>query len=254
MVKLVTESTSYIGEQMDDVEIALLPVGAVEQHGPALPLGTDTLTATAIAESVTDREDTLLLPSVPVGISKHHRQFHGTLWVSADTLERYVREIVEGIASHGVEKVVFVNGHGGNADTLKRLGIDLRAERTAFAPTWVWTDSLDGLRDELFGGYGGHADEVEASIMMYLDESYVDRDELESAEAGAPPTWGKSVHGANVGLDTPDITETGSTGTPTNASVEAGEELFERARAELEALLDWLAAREQADLWAPPHR
>jgi creatinine amidohydrolase len=254
MVELTTESTSRIAEGIDDFETALLPIGAVEQHGPALPLGTDTLTATAIAKSVADRDDTVLLPSVPVGISKHHRQFHGTLWVNADTLERYVREMVEGIASHGIEKVVLVNGHGGNADTLKRIGIDLRDERVAFAPTWVWTDSLDGLRDELFGGYGGHADEVEASIMMYLDETYVDVAELDAAEAGAPPTWGKSVHGADLGIDTPDITPTGSTGTPTNASVDAGEKLFRRAQSELEALLDWLAERDQSELWAPPHR
>src|SRR6056297_2793632 len=107
-----------------DADLAVLPVGSTEQHGPHAPLGTDFLTAEAIAQAGADAHETatdesvVVAPPVPVGIAEEHRQFTGTLWVSEDTFRAYVRETVESLASHGWDRVVCVNGHGGNTDAL----------------------------------------------------------------------------------------------------------------------------------------
>jgi creatinine amidohydrolase/Fe(II)-dependent formamide hydrolase-like protein len=79
-------------------------------------------------------------------------------------------------------------------------------------------------------------------------------DALEEAEAGASDTWGRQVHGADVGFDTADFSESGAVGTPTDASAGAGERIVEAASESLDALVDWLAERSFEELQPEPHR
>ncbi len=241
MPPLSEHTTRTARTAFDRAEVAILPVGSTEQHGPALPLGTDFMAAETLAGTLDDRDDAVVLPTVPIGVSEHHRQFDGSLWVTPETLERYVTETLESAASHGVRKAVVVNGHGGNADALSRSARRLRADETLFAAPWNWWDALGDLTEELFEGFGGHAGEVESSMMLRVAEELVDEDELEAAEDGGSESWGRTVHGANVGFDTIDFSETGAVGRPTDASRDAGEQLFEHASTELDALVDWLA-------------
>jgi len=251
---IARDTTTTLADDIDDVEVAVLPVGSVEQHGPALPLGTDFVAAEAVARSV-DREDAVVLPTVPVGVSEHHRQFHGTLWTDPETFERYVSDILASVASHGVRKAVVVNGHGGNADALRRAARRLRGDEVAFAAPWNWWSNLDGLEAELFGQEGiTHADAMETSMVYAIAEDLVREDALDEAEAGASDRFGRSVHGAEVGFDTADFSESGAARNPTDASREAGDRLFEKASSELDALVDWLAERPFADLLPEPHR
>jgi creatinine amidohydrolase len=253
MVRLAHRTTTTVAEALADVEVALLPTGSIEQHGPALPLGTDFMTARAFARSFDDSEDVLVLPPVPVGVSEHHRQFHGTLWVSPDTFEWYVRETLAGLSTHGVERAVVVNGHGGNDDAVDRAARRLRTDRVCFAPGWNWWESVTELADDLFDGEGGHAGARETSLVLHVERELVREDALEPAETGASDGWGQSVHGAGVGFDTLDFSESGAVGRPTDASAEAGARLFEAAREELAALVDWLAERPAEDLWPREH-
>lgn len=251
-MRLAEHTTTAAGEALDAVEVAVLPVGSTEQHGPALPLGTDFMVAEGLAETLEDRADVVVLPTVPVGVSEHHRQFDGTLWVDPETFEDYVTETLESIASHGIRKAIIVNGHGGNTDALARAARRLREEGTAFAPTWNWWESTD-LEDELFESEGGHAGAAETSMVLEIAPDLVEEAELEAAGDGAPDGWGKSVHGASVGFDTIDFTPTGAVGDPTEASHEAGEELFEAVSSELDALVDWLADRRFESLLPAEH-
>ena len=248
-------TTTEAGDLFDDaVEVAVLPTGSVEQHGPALPLGTDFLAAEAVARGL-DRDDAVVLPTVPVGVSAHHRQFDGTLWADPETFEDYVGEILASVASHGIRKLVVVNGHGGNADALMRAARRLREERLAFAAPWNWWSSLDGLEEELFEGSGiGHADAVETSMVAHVAGDLVREAALEEAEAGAADSWGKAVHGAEVGFDTADFSDSGAVGRPTLGSAEKGRRLYERPVSELDALVDWLAAQPFDALLPEPHR
>jgi creatinine amidohydrolase len=253
-MRLSEHTTTAAAEAFGDVEVALLPTGSTEQHGPALPLGTDFVAAEALAAAFDDHPDVAVLPTVPVGVSDHHRQFHGTLSVDPDVFEWYVRDVVESMAAHGVDRAVLVNGHGGNTDALRRAARDLRNDRTAFAAPWNWWDALDGLDEELFEGAGGHAGPVESSLLLAVAEELVREDELDAAEADASETWGRTVHGAEVGFDTADFSDSGAVGTPTEADAEAGRRLFEQARDELAALVTWLADRETEELWPADHR
>ncbi len=250
---LSEETTTTAADRFASSEVALLPTGSVEQHGPALPLGTDWLTAEAIARAAAG-EDEVVLPTVPVGVSAHHRQFDGTLWAEPETFEDYVGEIVASVASHGIRKVVLVNGHGGNVDALRRAARRLRGNRSAFAVPWNWWDSLDGLEAELFEGPTGHAGGMETSMMMRVASELVREAALEEAQAGASDGWGKRVHGAEIGFDTLDFSESGAVGRPTEATAEKGRRLYDRAGSELEALIDWLSDQPFDALMPEPHR
>jgi creatinine amidohydrolase len=254
-MRLARHTTTTAGERLDSDSVALLPVGSVEQHGPALPLGTDYLAAEAVADAIADREDVVRLPTLPVGVSEHHRQFDGTLWTDPTTFEDYLYDLLGGLATHGVRKAVVVNGHGGNTDAITRAARRLRREERAFAAPWNWWSNLDGLAEDLFGEPGiGHADEMETSMVMHLHPDLVREESLEAAEAGAADSWGTSVHGAPVGFDTADFSTSGAVGHPTKGSEEAGARLFERATEELGALVDWLGDRRFADLLPEDHR
>lgn len=98
----------------DGVDTVVVPLGATEQHGPHLPLDTDTRLATELAERVARRlGDALVAPAVPVGPSGEHRAFPGTVSVSAGTLERLLGEYVDSFQEQGFERVVVLPGHGG---------------------------------------------------------------------------------------------------------------------------------------------
>ncbi len=254
MPLLHEHTTTTAAEALESAEVAVLPTGSTEQHGPHLPLGMDFLAAEAMARGVADREEAIVLPTLPVGVSEHHRQFHGTLWTDPDTFEDYVADTVAGVASHGLRKAVVVNGHGGNTGALQRAARRLRQDDVAFVAPWNWWDSVDELSDDLFDGALGHADAMETSVMLAIAPELVREDALEEAETGASDGWGRSVHGAEVGFDTADFSDSGAVGTPTEGSVEAGERLVEAATDELGALVEWLADRNFADLRPAEHR
>lgn len=253
-MQLAELSTTEAAEALDHAEVALLPTGSTEQHGPALPLATDAVTAESVAGRL-DRDDVVQLPTVSVGVSEHHRQFHGTLWLSDDTFERVVRETLESVASHGVRKAVILNGHGGNTDANTRTARRLRADETAFVAPWNWWEGVpEGLPDELFDEEGGHADAGESSIMLHLGEELVDADHLSTAEAGAPDRWGREIAGASVGFDALDFSDSGATGKPTQASADAGRQLVAAAVESLDELVDWLVDQSLDELWSKPHK
>ncbi|WP_435179878.1 creatininase family protein [Halorussus sp. AFM4] len=247
-------TTTTAADALAGAEVAVLPTGSVEQHGPALPLGTDLLAARAVAETAADRDDAVLLPPIPVGVSAHHRQFDGTLWTDPGTFEAYVADVVASLAEHGVRKAVVVNGHGGNSDALRRAARGLRDDEVAFATPWNWWANLDALIDEELDTSLGHADAVETSVMLAVAGDLVREAALEAAEEHGADSWGTSVRGAPVGFDTIDFSESGAVGEPTEGSRAVGETLLDHASDDLAALVDWLAERDVEDLWPKGHK
>lgn len=247
-------STTAAADRLAAADVALLPTGATEQHGPHLPLGTDTRAAVGVIERL-DRDDAVVLPPLAVGVSDHHRQFSGTLSLSPETFEASVREIVESLAAHGVQKVIVVNGHGGNDDALRRAARRLRQEETAFVVPWNWWSNLTDDHEALFGrDHVGHAGAAETSVISALAPSLVDGETVEEADAGAGDVWGVHVAGAMVLDDAADFSDNGAVGVPSDGNAEAGERLLDAASADLDALCDWLTAREFASLLPAGHR
>lgn len=244
----LAEMTTTDATDLEGV-VALVPTGSTEQHGPALPLGTDSLVASDLAGALAHRADVVVTPTIPVGVSPHHRHFSGTLWVDDTTFARYTEEVARSLAHHGIRRLVFVNGHGGNVPALRRVGQRLRSDATAYAPTWNWWEAAGDFIDDTFDAPGGHAGHTETSMVLAVDDSLVHRDRLEAAERDAPPGWGRRVHGADVGFDTIDFTPTGAVGHPTQGDDAIGARIREVALDELAALADHLLDQTADDLF-----
>ncbi|CAI48298.1 creatininase domain protein [Natronomonas pharaonis DSM 2160] len=226
-------------------DLAVLPVGSTEQHGPHAPLGVDWLTAEAIAEAGVDRyadthgEKPLVGPTIPVGVAEEHRDFDGTLWVSPDTFRSYVGETVASLASHGFERVVIVNGHGGNVDALNEVCARLTRDGDAYAVQYTWFDAVD------FASLG-HGGPAETAVMRHLHPELVREDRTDTAAEGAADSWGEWVSGTNLAVDSSSFTESGAVGDPREGDADLGEELFEKAAAALVELLDAVERRSLA--------
>ena len=226
-----------------DASVAVLPVGSTEQHGPHAALGTDLFAAGAVAEAGIEHADVecVLAPTVPVGIAAEHRQFTGTLWVSDDTFRAYVRETCEALASHGWERIVVVNGHGGNVAALRELCGRFTREQAGYAVPFTWFDAVD--TEDIAGIEMGHGGPVETSLLEHLDEEYVRHEEFERAAAGAAAQWGAWQSGVNLAYDSVEFTDSGVVGDPRDGSPEIGAQLLTAAAESLGELLDTVADR-----------
>ena len=240
----LTESTWADADALAG-DLAVLPVGSTEQHGPHAPLGTDTLAAEAIAAAGAARVDreVAVAPAVPVGVAEEHRAFAGTLWVSHNTFRAYVRDIITSLAHHGQDRVVVVNGHGGNVGPLRECCARLSREGTAYAVPFTWFDAVDPEAVDFLGAMG-HAGPVETSLVQHLRPELVDEDRFERAAAGAADSWGEWAAGVNLAYDSDEFAESGVVGDPAEGSAEVGEQLYELASDHLADLLDVVATRE----------
>ena len=227
-----------------DSRLALLPVGSTEGHGPHAPLGTDTLNAESVAAAGAERyeaehdEPVVVGPPVTVGISEEHRAFDGTLWVSPDTFRSYVRETVESLAHHGFDRVVLVNGHGGNVDALREVSARLTRDGTAYTAPFTWFDSVGEHSSDM-----GHAGPLETAMLRHTNPDLVREDRIEEARDGGSDRWGEWVSGVNLAYDSNEFSENGVVGDPAAGDAERGEALMEQASTALVELLEALAAK-----------
>jgi creatinine amidohydrolase len=225
-----------------DTDLAVVPVGSTEQHGPHAPLGTDHLTARAVATGAADvREkngrDIVVAPAIPVSIAEEHRHFPGTLWVSPDSFRRYVRDVLTSLAAHGWHRIVLVNGHGGNVGALREVCADVTRHEAAYAVPFTWFDAIDATDM-------GHGGPVETAMLRAIDPDLVREERIEAAREGAGDGWGEWVSGTNLAFDAAEFTDSGAVGDPSEGTEERGEELLEQATAALVTLLDAIEERD----------
>jgi len=253
---LPDETWPDLGEYFASESLALVPVGSTEQHGPHLPESTDHAIAEALAREAADRAGFLCTAPVRVGVSTHHMQFHGTMSVDPPAFRDYVESLTRNLTEHGVDRIVYVNAHGGNMEHLREVGRRVREDELAYAIEWMWDESIPELVDELFAHNGPHGGPKETAMLMHLDPANVHVDRLEDARDGGrvhledgEPT----IHGARNYYDAIDNYPNGVFGDQTDATPEKGETLFEAATDELVALCSWLDDRAFEDLMAKPH-
>jgi creatinine amidohydrolase/Fe(II)-dependent formamide hydrolase-like protein len=214
-----------------EVDIALLPVGSVEQHGPHLPLDTDAFDARRLAEDVAlrcERPRPLVLPLIPYGVSYHHDDFPGTISLGPDTLARMVHEIGLDLARHGVTKLVIINGHGGNGPALHFAAQLINRDARIFTCVDTGETSDSDIEAMTETPNDVHAGEVETSTTLFLRPGHV-------KSAGVKPAIPKfsshyldftSKRGIGWYARTSRISPTGVLGDPTRASREKGEKMW----------------------------
>lgn len=202
-------------------QVAVLPVGSFEQHGPFLPLATDTLVACTVAREIAAAYPVHLLPPVTLSCSHEHAAWPGTVSVSAVTLHAVVTDIAASLRRSGVEALVVVNGHGGNyvlGNVVQEASA--RGERMALFPAaedWEAARERAGVVTSLLTDM--HAGEIETSILLHAHPEFV-RPGHESADFTADDRR----HLLTLGMSA--YTESGVIGRPSLASAEKGKELL----------------------------
>ncbi len=170
------EVESYLAKS----KTIIIPIGSTEQHGPNGMIGTDALTADAIARSVGEATGALVAPPINVGMAQHHMAFPGSMTLRPSTLIAVVRDCVVSLARHGFERFFFINGHGGNIATVTAAFSEVYAESSLGAAgnraglkcvlrNWWENSAVRGLSRELYGNAeGGHATPSEVSVTWFL--------------------------------------------------------------------------------------
>jgi creatinine amidohydrolase/Fe(II)-dependent formamide hydrolase-like protein len=215
-----------------EVDLVLLPVGAIEQHGPHLPLDTDAFDARHLALEVArscSAPRPLVLPLIPYGVSYHHQDFPGTLGVSPDALSHLVCEVGMAAALHGATKLVIINGHGGNVPALSYAAQMINRDAHIFTCVESGETSDADVDAMTETPNDVHAGESETSTSLAV------RPELVRMEAA----WPSVPHFSSRYLDftnkrsvawyahTMKLSSSGVLGDPTKASAEKGRRIWE---------------------------
>lgn len=214
-------------ERLRHVDIALLPVGAIEQHGPHLPLDVDAWDADYLAKQVAAacaEPRPLVLPLIPYGVSYHHEDFAGTITISHDALAQMVYDVGMSLAKQGITKLVIINGHGGNVATLQYAAQKINRDAHIFTCVDTGETSDTDIAALAETVHDVHAGEIETSTSMVTRPHLVQMDRAERWV----PTFGtpyldfdyeKSVEWY---VRTAKISSSGTLGDPAKASREKG--------------------------------
>ncbi len=216
--------------------LALLPLAAIEQHGPHLPLAADWIVVDALAREVARQlpAPAYLLPTFPYGSSLSQAGFPGTVWLGFETLALVVRDVVEALRAQGINRVAVLSSHGGpNESTAKPRGNFI--VKTAVRQLnydypdldVIWVQPLSAARRELAGIFGSaaedvHAGEVETSLLLHLRPDLVHLDRAADFAPGVGREYLDYVPFA-------DLCPGGTWGRPSLASAEKGARAFAAA-------------------------
>ena len=215
----------------DGKAVAVLPIGAVEQHGPHLPVGTDYLAAEDVAlmamEKLNSESQFFLLPTVTYALSIEHIHVPGTITLMPETLIHVLTDIGDSLLRLGVKKLVLVNGHGGNDSAIQIAGRLLRGKGMM-----VYMVNGGAIRDALGAKeYHVHADCIETSVMMASHPEGVDTEQITQHLSTSIDKWHEAAdcRGDLIScwyID--DISVDGVVGDPILSTAEFGREFMEK--------------------------
>ena len=213
------------------------------------PLGTDHLIAKALAEEAAECAGVLCLPFVAFGVSFYHKQFWGTISISPRAFKEYVKEACLSLSYFGIEKIVIVNGHGGNLAALVDMARELRGKGVFVSIFQWWPATAKPLPDLFKPEERGHACAEETSVNLALHPEIVDMDK---AVDEAPRESMLRSEGIMLPLGTVDYTASGVFGKSTTASAEKGKMVLEAAVRELVKHVNLLQKAKIEDLMQKP--
>jgi creatinine amidohydrolase len=230
--------------------VAVLPLGATEQHGPHLPLGVDTRLADGIVAAMLPLllpdASVLVLPTQAIGLSPEHARFAGTLTLSAETLIRMWKEIGAGVARAGIKKLVLFNAHGGHVGAMDVVARELREAHDLIVYSVSWFNLPLGAAGTQFGAdehrFGVHAGDIETSMVLALHPELV---RMQAAEDFASASRQRAADyvilgngkSAKLGWAMQDYNAQGAAGNALAATAVKGRAVVEAAARQLALLL-----------------
>lgn len=244
--------TREIAAMDRDRLVAVLPVGAIEQHGPHLPLSVDTAILNGIIAATVpllpDDLPVLFLPTLPVGKSDEHGAYPGTLTLSAATLIALWTDIADSVARAGVRRIVLINSHGGQMAPMDIVARDLRLRHRmiAVAASWFAMGLPEGLFGEGEERFGIHAGDMETSVMRALHPDLVAMEHARDFVPLAARLAGGNVHlglgpGGKLGWAAQDQHPAGACGNAAAATAEKGHAVIAHAARQVATLLEEVA-------------
>lgn len=236
-------------EDLEDAKnkktIIIVPIGSTEQHGLHLPVGTDSYLPFDIAKDAASKVDNIIY-TMPVwtGYSPFNMYLNGTISVPVDIFYHLVESVCLSIFNHGFEKIILLNGHGGNIDILRTLSIELNSRENKKVVVFSYWDLvreyINKWRESEVGGIN-HACELETSLMLYKHAEIVKENKIEK-NVFSPKTkyLSKDISVGDVvfmAIGFKDVSKNGTLGDPTKASKRKGERLYEKV---LEKFIEFL--------------
>jgi creatinine amidohydrolase len=239
---LLTEMTwPEIEEALKTVKIAIIPLGAHEQHGPHMVESCDAVLAEEMGKRLTKKlyPEAMMTPTINMGVSPHHINFPGTISLEPTTLIALLRDMIKSLRHHGIKKFLILNSHGGNQST---LSVAVSMFQSEFDDVDVYyaktTASAKDVMDKCIESkLYGHSCDREVSEAMYLAPHIVRLDELKKGDIQEEGLWRKLRPGNPLQgfYYYEEMTKNGAIGDATKASEEVGKEIVETALERLTA-------------------
>lgn len=235
-MKFEKENSFEVGEKIKESKIAILPIGAVEAHGPHLPLATDTILAERLSHRLAEQVGAFVLPSMPYGQVWSLRNFPGSINISNDSLIALLADIGRSLYDQGFRTWAMVNGHLGNQVAMKEAARVLYDEIPDFKVFYFFYPGMNSVVKDIRETKSAHstyfhACEIETSIMLYLAEEYVEMDRA----INDPPIISETADFTPTPWEV--FTDSSVLGDATLATKEKGEKIVETALSKMVEML-----------------
>ncbi|HEU0116633.1 MAG TPA: creatininase family protein [Thermomicrobiales bacterium] len=229
-------SSPETGELLPTIDLVLLPVGAHEQHGPNIAVSTDTVAAEALCQAAAALVGprVAVAPAIPWGISWHHMRFPGTITLRPATLTALLADIIGSLHAHGVQRVLVVNGHGGNTAAIASAleQIKQETEMPLLAAIFGYALIAEQAKRVLPPDAVGHAGGDEAAVVMAVAPQRAKPDAFTTPELTGRQADTAALlrqYGGLLARRYDEVTRNGATGDATAATAEAGRQILDGA-------------------------
>ncbi|MCM3123849.1 MULTISPECIES: creatininase family protein [unclassified Mesobacillus] len=232
--ELINMTRDEVEAAIKEFPVAILPMGATEQHGHHLPLGVDIYLAEGVSRKLSEKTGALLLPTQPFGYSWVWRDIPGTVSLQQHHVEAVIKDVAHSVARYGIKMLILVNGHDANNASMKYATREL-ADELDIPVIYLFYPNLNKMIEDLCDSptWHGmvHACEFETSLMLALKPELVDMSKAVREYPEKPKLYGKS----SISLG--DLSKSGVYGDATKATKEKGEKMLNYFVNEMEQIL-----------------